>query len=601
MSDLKFELARNDVVETTLHWNNVPWKRVYSYVSKLQHRIYKASRKGKGKETRKLQTYLINSLAGKLVAVHIVTTRNKGKLTAGIDRKLISTPEAKLNLAYKLKLDGKALPIRRVWIPKPGKTEMRPLGIPIIEDRAKQALAKLALEPQWEAVFEPNSYGFRPGRSCHDAIEAIFLALHHNTPKWVYDADIRKCFDKINHDALLKKLNTFPLMRNQIKAWLKVGIMEGYADEPKNQDAIPRPTIEGTPQGGVISPLLANIALHGLETHLKDYVVSLPKPYPGANRGSAAKKMALTIVRYADDFVLIHRNKQILEQCIQETECWLHKVGLELNKDKSTLRDGRNGFQFLGFQIIQIRKIKVDRYKTKIIPAKQKRLLFLKNIREVIQNNKSSSAYNLIRILRPKVIGWANYYRFCECSDTFSKITDQVFRKLRAWVFRRSRKGRLYWKEKYFPSGKTYVFNGKKHKDNWIFVGQTKGPDGKILTNFLPHMIWISSKKYVKVVGDESPFSHNLYWVQRSKRLTSWLPTRIGNLFRKQKGKCPYCKQLFNYGDMQSWQVDHIIPKAQGGSDTYDNIQLLHRQCHVSKTREDNAKYRRRPWINPNR
>jgi RNA-directed DNA polymerase len=590
MSDSKLELARNNI-GLTLNWNEVPWKRVYSYVSKLQHKIYKASRTGKREKVRKSQIYLINSLAAKLVAVHIVTTRNKGKSTAGIDRQIISNSKAKLDLAYKLKLDGKAVSIRRVWIPKPGKTEMRPLGIPSIEDRAKQTLAKLALEPQWEAEFEPNSYGFRPGRSCHDAIEAIFLSLHHNTPKWVYDADIRKCFDKINHDALLQKLNTFPLMRNQIKAWLKAGIMEGYANEPKNQDAIPRPTNEGTPQGGAISPLLANIALHGLETHLKNYVMSLSKPYPGSNRGTAAKKKALTLVRYADDFVLIHRNKQILEHCIQEIETWLRNVGLETSKEKSKLRDCRNGFMFLGFQIIQVRKIKKDRYKTKITPAKQKRILFLRNLREVVQNHKSSNSYTLINILRPKIIGWANYYKFCECLEIFSKMTDQVFRKLRAWAFRRSRKGRLYWKEKFFPSGRKYVFNGVTHKDNWILVGQTKGPDGKILTNFLPHMVWVASKKYVKVAGDESPFSHSLYWIQRSQRLTTWLPTRIGKLFRRQKGKCAYCKNLFDYGDMQSWQVDHVIPKAKGGPDIYGNIQLLHRQCHINKTRKDNAKY----------
>jgi len=584
--------ARNDV-RSTHNWNNVPWGRVYSHVSKLQHRIYKASRTGKGEKVRKLQRYLINSLAAKLVAMHIVTTRNKGKSTAGIDRKMISSPEAKMDIARNLKLDGKASPIRRVWIPKPGQAEMRPLGIPTIKDRAKQALAKLALEPQWEAEFEPNSYGFRPGRSCHDAIEAIFLSLHHNTPKWVYDADIKKCFDKINHNALLKKLKTFPLMRKQVKAWLKAGIMEGYANDSKHQNVIPRATSEGTPQSGIISPLLANIALHGLETHLKNYVVSLPKPHPNANNGSATKKKALTVIRYADDFVLIHRNKHILELCIQETEVWLRDVGLELNKDKSALRDGRNGFLFLGFQIIQIRKVKTDRYKTKIVPAKHKRILFLRNLREVIQNHKSSSSYVLIRALRPKVIGWANYYRFCECSKTFSYMNDQIFRKLRAWAFRRSRKGRLYWKQKFFPSKKTYVFNGVTHKDNWIFVGSTKDRDGKTITNFLPHMSWVASKKYIKIVGDESPFSHNLYWVKRSKRLTSWLPTRIGNLYRRQKGKCTYCDKPFEYGDMPNWQIDHIVPKSQGGPDTYANIQLLHRQCHVNKTFNDNIKYGR--------
>jgi group II intron reverse transcriptase/maturase len=596
MSGSKTRLARNDVALTD-KWNSISWTRVNSYVSKLQHRIYKTSKTGKWKKVYKLQTILIHSNAARLLAVQIVTTRNKGKSTAGIDGKVIRNPAEKLKLAGNLKLDGNAVPIRRVWIPKPGKSEMRPLGIPIIEDRAKQALAKLALEPQWEAEFEPNSYGFRPGRSCHDAIEAIFLSLHHNTPKWVYDADIRKCFDKINHDALLNKLKTFPLMRHQVRAWLKAGIMEGYADDPKNLEVIPRATSEGTPQGGVISPLLANIALHGLETHLKEFVVSLPKPYPDANRGTVAKKKALTVVRYADDFVIIHRNKEILERCVEETKRWLCNVGLEISEEKSALRDCRNGFLFLGFQIIQVRKIRIGRYKTKIIPSKQKRILFLKNLREIIQRNKANTSYNLIRMLRPKIIGWANYYRFCECKKVFSYMTDRVFRKLRAWVFRRSRKGRLYWKQKYFPSGNTYSFKGRTHKDNWVFVGSTKGPGGKMLTNFLPHMVWVPSEKYVKVAGDESPFSHSLYWVKRSKRYSLWLPTRIGNLYRKQHGKCTYCKKLFEFSDMLNWQVDHKIPRSQGGPDTYNNLQLLHRQCHVSKTYDDKLKYGR-PWDN---
>ena len=397
MSDFS-ESTRNDKIETET-WDTVPWSKVNKYVSRLQYRIYKASRERNVKAMLKLQDCLLGSRAARLLAVQIVTTRNKGKKTAGIDRKVIQKPSEKYSLAMRLKLDGKATPIRRVWIPKPDKAEKRPLGIPTIEDRAKQALAKLALEPQWEATFEPNSYGFRPGRSCHDAIEAIFLALHHNTPKWIYDADIRKCFDKINHDALLNKLDTFPLMRIQIRAWLKAGMMEDYANEPKNQEVIPQATLEGTPQGGIISPLLANIALHGLEDHLKKHVETLDKPHPGANRGTAPKRTALSVIRHADDFVLIHRNKDILDSCIKETKLWLQQVGLVISEEKSQLRDGREGFLFLGFQIIQVRKVTVDRYKTKITPSKQKCISFLKNIREVIQKNKSSSAYELIRVL----------------------------------------------------------------------------------------------------------------------------------------------------------------------------------------------------------
>jgi group II intron reverse transcriptase/maturase len=615
MSNLvKTKRARNDAeLPWGKSWDTVPWPKVNDYVSRLQYRIYKASRENDLKKVFKLQKILLQSHAARLLAVKIVTTRNKGKNTAGVERQMgkmttnkvcrpfIQEGSEKYLLAMRLKLDGKAESIRRFWReekyfflqPKPGQIEKRPLGISIIEDRAKQALAKLVLEPQWEAKFEPNSYGFRPGRSCHDAIEAIFLSLHHNVPKWVYDADIRKFFDRINHEALLNKLCTFPLMRRQVSAWLKAGIMEGYANEPKNRDVIPRAKQAGTPQGGVISPILANIALHGLEDHLKTFVESLPKPHPGANRGKVAKRKAISIVRYADDFVLIHRNKEILEACVEETKHWLQGIGLEINEEKSLLRDVREGFIFLGFQIIQVKKLKTDRYKTKIVPSKQKRLAFLRHLREVIQKNKATSAYHLIQMLRPKIIGWANFYRFCECKNVFSSMTDSIFRKLRAWAFRRSRKGRRYWKEKFFPSGRTYSFKGKTFRDNWIFVGSTTGKDGEIKENFLPHIVWVPSEKYVKVYDDESPYSRSPYWILRSRRYSSWLPTRIGTLFRRQKGNCSYCQKSFSFSDMQNWEVDHIIPRASGGPDTYENIQLLHRACHVQKTKEDQLKYRK--------
>ena len=200
------------------------------------------------------------------------------------------TPAARLKLVEKLKLSPKVRPTRRVWIPKPGTLEKRPLGIPTMEDRALQALVKLALEPEWEAKFEPNSYGFRPGRSCQDAIGAIFIAINQKA-KYVLDADIAKCFDRIDHEALLNKLNTFPTIRRQVRAWLKAGVMDNmqYFD-----------TSEGTPQGGVISPLLANIALHGMEERIKQYAETLTGRKQH-NRNS------LSLIRYADDFVILSR------------------------------------------------------------------------------------------------------------------------------------------------------------------------------------------------------------------------------------------------------------------------------------------------------
>jgi RNA-directed DNA polymerase len=194
---------------------------------------------------------LKRSKAAKTLAVRQVTQDNRGKRTAGIDGVKHLAPAERLAMASTLTLEGKATPVRRIWIPKPGKDETRPLGIPTMLDRARQARAKMALEPEWEAVFEPNSYGCRPGRSCHDAIEQIFTAMRKET--YVLEADIKGGVDHIAHEALLDKIND-PELRPMLKKWLKAGIMD---------QGVFQATEQGTPQGGVISPLLANIALHG--------------------------------------------------------------------------------------------------------------------------------------------------------------------------------------------------------------------------------------------------------------------------------------------------------------------------------------------------
>lgn len=563
-----------------LAWSTVNWQKVKKRVRRIQRRIYKAKKENSINRVHWLQNVLIRSIDAKLLSVQSVTTFNKGRNTAGVDKIRSLNSKQKLALALSLRLDGKSSNVRRVWIPKSNKSEKRPFGIPTIKDRAKQALAKFALEPEWEAVFEPNSYGFRPARSCHDAIEAIFLGLRHKRVKYIFDADIRKCFDQIDHDALIKKLKTFPIMEEQISAWLKANIMEEYSN---NLDKTSFSTT-GVPQGGIISPLLANIALHGMENYLKNFVTNLPTPRKGANAGKAAKQKALTIVRYADDFVLIHENLEILEACKKEVEYWLFNIGLEINTEKSVIRDGRNGFKFLGFQIIQVRKN--GEYKVKIYPHKEKQKVLLDKVRKIIQINKASSSYKLISCLFPIIIGWANYYKFCECKHTFSKLTNSIFKCIRAWVFRRdTRNGRKFIKEKYFPSGKIYTFQGKKHNDNWILTGQQVGPNKEIQSNYLPHIVWVPSKKFVKVKGDKSPFDGDiLYWGIRLNKYDK-LSTRVQTLLRRQKMICALCKNPFDSFDKM--EVDHIIPRSHGGKDIYANLQLLHRQCHISKTTND--------------
>jgi RNA-directed DNA polymerase len=262
-------------------WKTVPWTRVQRAVFKLQKRIYRASQAGDVRAIHRLQRLLTRSWSAKLLAVRRVAQDNAGKRTAGVDGVRDLAPPQRLRLARDLSLTPKPKPTRRVWIPKPDSGERRPLGIPTLADRARQALVKLALEPEWEARFEPNSYGFRPGRSAQDAVQAIFVSIGQKA-KYVLDADIAKCFDRISHRALLAKLATYPSLRRVIRRWLKAGVLEG--DELS-------PTEAGTPQGGVLSPLLANVARHGLETHIRS-------AYPASHRGESWRP---TVVRYADD------------------------------------------------------------------------------------------------------------------------------------------------------------------------------------------------------------------------------------------------------------------------------------------------------------
>jgi len=275
-------------------WNTIPWRKLEKFVFKLQKRIYQAAKCNDIKNVHKLQKLLLNSMSAKLLAVRKVTQDNRGKKTAGIDGEANLNQEERLQLAYSLEVRGKAKPSRRIWIPKPGKTEKRPIGIPTISDRVKETLIKMVIEPEWEAKLEPNTYGFRPGRSCHDAIAAIFIALGQKTA-FILDADISGCFDNIDHNALLEKLNTTPTLRKIIKGWLKAGVMEGRKFKSTNR---------GTIQGGAISPLLACVALSGLEQYVREALLSellqhMKKKYGEAGRKKA--KQSINVIFYADD------------------------------------------------------------------------------------------------------------------------------------------------------------------------------------------------------------------------------------------------------------------------------------------------------------
>lgn len=526
-------------------WGEINWSLIERSISRLQQRIYKASLEGNRQKLRTLQRRLVLSQEARVLSVRRVTELNRGKNTPGVDRMTVLTNGAKILMAKKLRIDGKALPIRRVLIPKPGKTEKRPLGIPIINDRAKQTLLKLALEPEWEAKFEANSFGFRPGRSPHDAIRAIYQKLR-GSKGYILDADIRKCFDTIDQRKLLSKLDLPPFMETQFKAWLESDIMHEYANQPK---VAVETNIKGTPQGGIISQLLANIALHGLEDATKEFFVD--NVYDGAKtKGRRDRLSSLTLVRYADDFVVIaNKESQILalKPFIQE---WLNKeCGLALSEEKTSVKDTTEGFEFLGFHLISLKKDEKFTFHIHISKASKKR--FLNKTRDIVQNNRSASAGHLIAMLNPVIIGWCNYFKFCDCSRDFKQVEFSFFGQLRAWVFRRKSKGlnsREKIKEKYFPSETQVIFNGNKHKGNWILMGTLIDRRGQKKIVNLVYPSWIRSSSFVKIKGTKSPFDgDHIYWSARTQRYGSFSKTER-KLLTAQDGRCNICNEFFKTG-----------------------------------------------------
>lgn len=498
-------------------WNTIKWNKIQKRVFKYQTRIYNASLKGNIGQMRNIQKRLVHSLDAKLLSVRRVTTDTKGKNPEGIERQLYTTSLEKSKLVRGLRIDGNAPPLKkcihRVWITKSGKKEKRPLfSQPIIRDQAKQILLLLALEPEWEARFEENSYGFRPGRCYQDAAEAIFNSIRntgsYDTHKYVLDANIKGCFDNINHDYLLKKLNTLPEFERQLKSWLKAGIFEGFTKTDNYE------SVYHTNQGGVISPFLANVTLHGLENNLKDWIDK--KLNFNSRRGSDAKRSALCVIRYADDFVVIHSNDKIIHEAKLVISDWLKKTsGLELNLDKTKIINVNNGFNFLGFRFMSVKRRGITR--AKVYPTREAVKRISDKVRLIIQYNKATSAYELIKKLRPVILEWANYYKYVECSDAFSCIDHLIYQKLRAWAFRRDRRnGRIAIKEKYFPSNREYTFDNTVHKNNWVLVGNAFTPDGMKDEVFLPQLRWIKSKKFVKIRSGASLYDGDTkYWIYR--------------------------------------------------------------------------------------
>jgi RNA-directed DNA polymerase len=532
-------------------WHTINWYAAHRTVRRLQARIVKAVQAGRWGKVQALQHLLTHSFSGKALAVKRVTD-NEGSKTPGVDGIIWDTPAKKTCAIRELRQRGyRALPLRRIYIPKnDGTNRRRPLSIPTMHDRAMQALYLLALDPIAETLGDPNSYGFRTERSTADAMEQCFNALaRKHSPQWILEGDIRACFDGIRHEWLLAHI---PMDTAMLHKWLKAGFIDKH---------VLYPTEAGVPQGGICSPVIANLALDGLERLLRAYYP------PNTRRAQHAK---VNVVKYADDFIITGSSYELLEQEVKPlVEQFLRDRGLELSPEKTRITHIEDGFDFLGQS--------VRKYAGKLIikPARKNVQTFLRKIRHIVKANKQATAGNLIAQLNPVIRGWANYHRHVVSKAIFINVDTAIFEALWSWATRRHPKKPGRWiAKKYFCTR-----NGRK----WTFVGTRAGKGGQPQELALRRAGDVPIQRHVKIKGAANPYDPQweVYFEERLRvKMTHDLKGRrqLLYLWKQQDGLCPVCHQQITR--LTGWHNHHLVWRTHGGSDTADNRLLLHPNCH---------------------